>query len=93
MGHLNTAKSLDEAIRLLKFTDLRIGLGVVGPKGKIEFRRISCQQGLGYRAEVLISEVGSTNNLLTLVWNRKEKKWDSDWEKTQLVMKNYKDLW
>ena len=93
MGHLNTAKSLDEAIRLLKFTDVRIGRGLIGPKGKIEFRRISCVQGLAYRAEVQISEAGSGIPLLTLIWNRREKKWDSDWEKTRLVMNLWNDLW
>ncbi len=93
MGHLNKAKSLEEAIRLLKFTDVRISRGLVGPKGKIEFRRISCVQGLGYRAEVQISEVESGIPLLKLIWNRREKKWDSDLEKTRLVINSWNDSW
>lgn len=93
MKHLNEAKSLDEAIRLLKYKDLRIGHGFIGPKGRIELRRVSCVQGTCYRAEVLVSDLQSKGRILTLSWNRKEKIWDPDRKKTQSIIDKWKDLW
>ncbi len=93
MEHLRQAKSLDEAIRVLRFKDLRIGKPFIGPKNKIELRRNSCEQGLCFRAEISIIEKASGARILTLFWNRKEQKWDFDPEKDNPIVAKWKDLW
>lgn len=93
MEHLNKAEILEQAIRALRFKDLRVEQDFVGPKGKIKLRRESCIQDTRFRAEVSVREVATTALILTLSWNRKEGKWDPDWNRNRHIIERWNDQW